>query len=106
MKHWGAHIAQGGKLGMEAIVEACEKFAGRHAEHIAVYGADNQLRLTGRHETCDINTFRYGVADRGASIRIPRHVANAGYGYLEDRRPAANMDPYEVMARILNTVCT
>lgn len=93
------------KWGMDAITEACEKLSKKHPEHIAIYGEDNQLRLTGRHETCDINTFRYGVADRGASIRIPRHVANKGYGYLEDRRPAANADPYEVCTRLLKTIC-
>lgn len=94
-----------GRYGMDAITDACEALSKRHAEHIAVYGADNHLRLTGHHETCDINTFRYGVADRGASIRIPRHVANKGRGYLEDRRPAANADPYLVCERILRTVC-
>lgn len=94
-----------GLWGMAAIEEACKKLSRNHAEHIAVYGSDNAMRLTGRHETCDINTFRYGVADRGASIRIPGHVAAVGHGYLEDRRPAANADPYEVCARILRTVC-
>jgi len=93
------------RIGMDAITDACEALSHRHAEHIAVYGADNHLRLTGHHETCDINTFRYGVADRGASIRIPRHVASKGRGYLEDRRPAANADPYLVCERILRTVC-
>ncbi|NBQ99663.1 MAG: glutamine synthetase [Actinobacteria bacterium] len=93
------------RIGMDAITDACEALSRRHAEHIAVYGADNHLRLTGHHETCDINTFRCGVADRGASIRIPRHVANKGRGYLEDRRPAANADPYLVCERILRTVC-
>lgn len=93
------------RYGMDAITDACDALAKRHPEHIAVYGADNNLRLTGLHETCDINTFRYGVADRGASIRIPRHVATKGYGYLEDRRPAANADPYLVCERILRTVC-
>lgn len=96
---------QNGRYGMDAITDACELLSKRHAEHIAVYGADNHLRLTGHHETCDINTFRYGVADRGASIRIPRHVAAKGYGYFEDRRPAANADPYLVCARILRTIC-
>jgi len=91
--------------GMEAIVVACELLSKKHPEHIAVYGADNHLRLTGHHETCDINTFRYGVADRGASIRIPRHVATNDCGYLEDRRPAANMDPYLVCDRLLQTIC-
>lgn len=106
----GAHTnfstdAMRGDGGMDAIIAACEALSRKHAEHIAVYGEDNHLRLTGKHETCDINTFRYGVADRGSSIRIPRHVANKGCGYLEDRRPAANMDPYTVCWRILETVC-
>ena len=98
-------FTQNGRYGMDAITDACEALSKRHADHIAVYGADNHLRLTGHHETCDINTFRYGIADRGASIRIPRHVAQKGYGYLEDRRPAANADPYLVCERILRTVC-
>ena len=68
-----------------------EKLSKRHAEHIAVYGEDNELRLTGRHETGHISQFSSGVANRGASIRIPRHVAHKGYGYLEDRRPASNI---------------
>lgn len=91
--------------GLKPIQEACEKLARFHAEHIKVYGADNDRRLTGRHETCDINTFRYGIGDRGASVRIPAPVARAGCGYLEDRRPAANADPYDVCRAILETVC-
>ena len=77
----------------------------KHKEHISVYGYRLSERLTGLHETCHIGEFKYGVADRGASIRIPRHVSEKGYGYLEDRRPGANADPYEVSARILQTIC-
>ena len=91
--------------GMTVIEEACRKLEAAHTEHIAVYGADNNQRLTGKHETCDINTFRYGDSDRGASIRIPAHVASEGCGYLEDRRPAANADPYEVCAALMKTIC-
>ncbi len=91
--------------GIRHIEAACELLGANHSEHIKVYGADNTLRLTGAHETCDIHTFRWGVADRGASVRIPLHVSQAGSGYLEDRRPAANADPYEVCAAILETVC-
>jgi len=86
--------------GMEAIEAAIEKLGPRHAVHISQYGTGNEQRLTGLHETCDINTFKSGVADRGCSIRIPRPVQMDGYGYLEDRRPAANVDPY-VVARLL-----
>ncbi len=91
--------------GMDVIIEACEKLGKHHHEHILVYGAHNEERLTGLHETCSINEFRYGVSDRGASIRIPLATANEGKGYLEDRRPAANMDPYEVCAILIKTVC-
>ena len=77
--------------GMKVIEAAIEKLSKRHDEHIAVYGDDNDLRLTGRHETGHIGTFSSGVANRGASIRVPRHVNEKGYGYLEDRRPASNI---------------
>jgi len=77
--------------GIKAINEAIEKMSSRHNEHIAVYGEDNDLRLTGAHETGHISQFSSGVANRGASIRIPRHVAAQGKGYLEDRRPASNI---------------
>lgn len=91
--------------GIQFIKEACEKLSRFHKQHIEVYGADNYRRLTGEHETCGINTFRWGVADRGASVRIPLLVSQAGKGYLEDRRPAANVDPYEVCAALLETIC-
>lgn len=91
--------------GIDEIIKACEKLARRHEDHIAVYGADNDQRLTGHHETCSIHEFTYGMSDRGASIRIPMAAANDGKGYLEDRRPAANMDPYQVCAALIKTVC-
>ncbi len=91
--------------GIKTIEAACEKLKMKHAEHIAVYGAGNEERLTGKHETCSMSEFRYGVSDRGASIRIPIFTAKNGCGYLEDRRPAANMDPYQVCAKLLETVC-
>jgi len=89
--------------GIKHINEAVEKLSKRHAEHIAVYGAHNELRLTGKHETAPITTFRAGVADRGASIRIPSQCAKEGKGYFEDRRPASNIDPYTVAARLVRT---
>lgn len=91
--------------GIAAIEEACRKLGGYHKQHIDVYGAGNEERLTGLHETCDINTFRYGVSDRGASIRIPMASVDNGAGYLEDRRPAANCDPYLVATALIETVC-
>ncbi len=91
--------------GLDVIIEACEKLSKKHDEHIAVYGAHNEERLTGLHETCSIKEFRYGVSDRGASIRIPMATHKEGKGYLEDRRPSANMDPYMVCAKLIETVC-
>lgn len=92
--------------GLAVIEEAIARLAAHHEEHIASYGAELELRLTGQHETCSIETFKSGVADRGSSIRIPRQVAAAGAGYFEDRRPGANCDPYVVCERILRSVWT
>jgi len=91
--------------GLDIIKFACEKLKNFHSQHIAVYGADNDKRLTGKHETCSINEYRYGVGDRGASVRIPARVSNEGKGYLEDRRPAANLDPYQIFTALLETAC-
>ena len=74
-------------------------------EHIAVYGPDNDQRLTGLHETQSIDKFSWGIADRGASIRVPHSFAkNDWKGYLEDRRPNSQGDPYAIAARILQTI--
>ena len=91
--------------GLSLIKAACEKLGKFHKQHIAVYGADNDKRLTGKHETCGINDFRYGISDRGASVRIPMDTNKKGSGYLEDRRPAANFDPYQIATALLDTVC-
>jgi len=89
----------------EKYEEICERFGKRIQEHIAVYGADNHLRLTGKHETQSIDKFSYGVSDRGASIRIPILTVEKGWkGWLEDRRPASNADPYKVAAAIIKTL--
>ena len=93
---------EGGDL---KIGEAIEKLESKHQEHIEAYGVDNEKRLTGLHETCDINTFRWGVSDRGASIRVPWQVHRDGKGYLEDRRPASNCDPYVVSQKLIETIC-
>ena len=90
--------------GLKVIEEACEKLGKNHDKHIEMYGSDNEQRLTGDHETCSIKEFKYGVSDRGASIRIPMQTANDGYGYLEDRRPSANMDPYLVCTALMDTI--
>ena len=89
----------------EIYERICEAFRPVTKEHITVYGAFNNQRLTGLHETASINDFSYGVSDRGASIRIPiMTVENGWKGWLEDRRPASNGDPYKIAARIVKTV--
>jgi glutamine synthetase len=93
------------KGGEKLFTEICEEFGRNIPEHIAVYGADNDKRLTGLHETQSIDKFTYGAYDRGASIRIPVSTIESGWkGRLEDRRPASNADPYKVAARIIKTV--
>ena len=89
--------------GLENIMKAIKKLELRHEEHILAYGKDNDQRLTGLHETASIKDFSYGVANRGCSIRIPRFTNRDGKGYLEDRRPASNMDPYLVTSMIAET---
>jgi glutamine synthetase len=92
------------KQGMKAIEAAVDLLSKKHPEHIAKYGANNHERLTGQHETCSIVEFRAGVANRGCSIRIPRSVAEKGYGYFEDRRPGANANPYDVALMLVSTL--
>lgn len=90
--------------GLDVILKACEKLKVRHKEHIEVYGEHNELRLTGNHETSSINDFSFGNSDRGSSIRIPVQTYNDKKGYFEDRRPAANCDPYKVSLVMIETV--
>jgi glutamine synthetase len=95
--------------GLIEIENAIEKLGKRHHTHIKNYdpkgGLDNRRRLTGHHETSSIEDFSAGIANRGCSIRIPRSVGESKCGYLEDRRPASNMDPYVVTDMIVRTVC-
>jgi glutamine synthetase len=89
----------------DAIVVACEAL-GRNADaHVAAYGAGIEDRLTGAHETQSYKSFSWGASDRGASVRIPWAVEKAKKGWLEDRRPNANVDPYVVAGMIINTCC-
>lgn len=93
--------------GMKAIEEAIEKLSKRHDRHIRAYdpkeGKDNERRLVGRLETSSIDKFSWGIANRGVSVRVPRGVATAGKGYLEDRRPSSNCDPYAVCDALVRT---
>mmetsp|Transcript_37085 Transcript_37085/g.81230 ORF Transcript_37085/g.81230 Transcript_37085/m.81230 type:complete len:418 (-) Transcript_37085:314-1567(-) len=90
--------------GLETIKNAIYKLGAKHQEHIAVYGTGNELRLTGKHETASINDFSFGVANRGASVRIGRDTEAEGKGYFEDRRPSSNADPYLVTGKIVDTI--
>lgn len=90
--------------GLEEIKQAIYKLGAKHDEHIAIYGEGNELRLTGAYETADIDTFCYGVANRGASVRIGRDTEAEGKGYFEDRRPSSNADPYLVCGKIFDTI--
>ena len=79
------------------FVSVLDSLERRHSRHIREYGEGNENRLTGQHETQHIDKFSWGVGDRGASIRVPSDAVQNGWkGYLEDRRPASNCDPYKV----------
>ena len=93
--------------GYDPIIAACEAMGaeGVPEKHLAGYGVGIEDRLTGHHETQRYDQFSYGVSDRGASIRIPWQVAQDKKGYLEDRRPNANIDPYVVSRLLVDTVC-
>ncbi|XP_033134362.1 glutamine synthetase cytosolic isozyme 1-3-like [Brassica rapa] len=86
--------------GLAVIKNAIEKLQVKHKENIAAYGEGSERRLTGKHETAYINTFSWGVANRGASVRVGRDTEKEGKCYFEDRRPASNMDPYVVTSMI------
>ena len=90
--------------GEELMTKICEAFGQNIKKHMDVYGAHNEQRLTGLHETQSIHEFSFGVSDRGASIRIPVTTMEDGWiGRLEDRRPSSNGDPYKIAAAIITT---
>jgi glutamine synthetase len=92
----------GGKSYFEALMA---RFGENLQAHIDVYGPDNHLRLTGKHETAPLNVFTYGVGDRGASIRVPHSFVQNDYkGYLEDRRPNSQACPYQIVSQVLKTI--
>ncbi|HUG88265.1 MAG TPA: glutamine synthetase GlnII [Actinomycetota bacterium] len=90
----------------EPIIKACEALGAKSEEHITNYGPGVERRLTGLHETAPWTEFSYGVSNRGASVRIPWQVEQDQKGYIEDRRPNANMDPYVVTRLIVETCCS
>ena len=90
---------------LDKCIEAAKALGERHELHVANYGDRIEERLTGRHETASYKEYSYGVSNRGCSVRIPWQVAKQGKGYIEDRRPNANMDPYKVTKLIVESVC-
>lgn len=102
--NYSTKTMRAGTGGMAYIDDMMAKFAAKHTEHIALYGDDNNKRLTGHHETSSLTKFSYGIGNRAASFRIPTSCAAAnGAGYIEDRRPASNIDPYIVSAIVFDT---
>jgi glutamine synthetase len=92
--------------GYEYFLAIFNSFASRHEEHIKAYGSNNHLRLTGGFETQAIDKFSWGVSDRGASIRVPQDTANKWKGYIEDRRPGSNADPYKIIREVSKSLDT
>lgn len=90
--------------GLKYIQKAILKLEAKHNEHMECYGEYNRERMSGEHETSSYDKFSHGVGSRKASVRIPNDTIKNGCGYFEDRRPAANMDPYLVTSKILQTV--
>ena len=90
--------------GEEYFKSVFSSFEARHQSHIENYGSDNQLRLTGKFETQSIDKFSWGISDRGASIRVPQSTANEWKGYIEDRRPSSNADPYKIIYQICESL--
>lgn len=91
--------------GIDEIKSGCEKLALTHSAHMEVYGKFNEQRMSGNHETSTMDKFTWAVSNRGCSVRIPLNVVNDGCGYLEDRRPGSNADPYLVCEKICSTIC-
>lgn len=92
--------AEGGLQVIESILNVMSQNIDRH---LKAYGDGYEIRLTGHHETCRYDEFKWGVSDRTASVRIPLQTANESKGYFEDRRPNANADPYKVICELVRS---
>ena len=91
--------------GIEEIKIGCKKLSRTHLDHMSVYGKYNEERMSGLHETSSMDKFTWAISNRGCSVRIPLNVVNDNCGYLEDRRPGSNADPYLVCEKICSTIC-
>lgn len=104
--NFSTETMRSGTKGMKYIDDMMKRFEAKHHLHIELYGEDNHKRLTGIHETSSVDKFSYGCGNRACSFRIPTQVMHAnGKGYIEDRRPASNIDPYVVSSIIYDTGC-
>ena len=93
------------RIKKKLAIDICEKMKNKHTEHMKVYGIGNEERLTGDNETASHTVFKYGIGDRSASIRIPYSIDdNFTQGYVEDRRPSSNANPYIVVEKIIDTI--
>jgi len=90
--------------GYEYFMSLFDSFRDRHNDHISDYGSENHLRLTGNFETQSIDKFSWGVSDRGASIRVPKETEEQWIGYVEDRRPGSNANPYKIIKQIVTSI--
>lgn len=90
-----------GKTGLTYIYNYIENLHQCHSEINEFYGENNNLRLTGKHETSSFDSFTSGIGTRNTSIRIPNETNKQHCGYLEDRRPGANIDPYKATSMLL-----
>jgi glutamine synthetase len=93
------------KTGLDIIGDSIEKLSKNHNEHMSLYGEGNKERMTGKNNTSNYEKFSSGIGDRSVSIRIGTETFNNRKGYLEDRRPSANMNPYLVTGMIFKTIC-
>ena len=103
--NFSTHAMRDSKHGAQATDEAIARLRMQHKDHIACYGYKLEERLTGLHETSKISEFSSGHGNRGSSVRVPLVVSQKGYGYIEDRRPGANADPYIVASKLVETIC-
>lgn len=91
--------------GIQQIYKYINRLEKTHTELIKLYGENNDLRLTGFYETSSYDKFTYGIGTRNTSVRIPNDIFKKGYGYFEDRRPAANVDPYLATSSLFKICC-
>ncbi|GJQ88142.1 hypothetical protein Trydic_g13147 [Trypoxylus dichotomus] len=93
--------------GLSTLEGYMQKLSKRHEEHLRKYdpygGQQNKLRLTGKDGTSAVDNFTSGVGDKSLSVRITKETETKKKGYIEDRRPASNSDPYAVCDMVVRT---